>query len=50
VKHLKPTSNAKRVPMRADAKIELIMDPCPGLTGKQLKKCEYKAYKGGVVY
>ena len=27
-----------------------IMDPCPDLTGLELKKCECKAYKGGVVY
>lgn len=50
VKHIKPASNVKRVPIRADAKVDGIMDPCPDLTGKELKKCQYKAYKGGVVY
>jgi len=48
--HLKP--NSKPRPLRADtgAKGGSIQDPCPRLEGKELCKCEKKAYKGGVVY
>lgn len=48
MKHVKPKSRPR--PMLADSKADRIQDPCGGLEGKALCKCEKKAYKGGVVY
>ena len=51
MKHLKASSQNPAMPIRAhDKGAAPIMDPCAGLTGWQRKKCEFKAYKGGVVY
>lgn len=43
-------SISKKLPFRADTKGGEIQDPCADLTGAERKKCECKAYKGGVVY
>lgn len=43
-------SLSKKLPIRAEAKGGDIQDPCAELTGIERKKCECKAYKGGVVY
>ena len=48
--HLKINSSLKKLPVRAETKGPGIVDPCAGLTGLERKKCECKAYKGGVVY
>lgn len=50
VKHLTPKSKPR--PIRADSEVKgsPIRNPCEGLEGKDLCKCEKKAYKGGVVY
>ena len=50
VKHLKQKSKPKMLPAYANAKGGSIQNPCPDLEGKDLCKCEKKAYKGGVVY
>lgn len=50
MKHRKLRSISRKLPIRAQAKGLEIVDPCQGLTGPERKKCEYKAYKGGVVY
>ena len=51
MKHIRPKTKKRPLPMLAHAKdTARIMDPCPDLTGLELKKCECKAYKGGVVY
>lgn len=41
---------SKKLPLSAEAKGGEIQDPCAELTGVERKKCECKAYKGGVVY
>ncbi|MCL4691070.1 MAG: hypothetical protein KJ060_00945 [Candidatus Hydrogenedentes bacterium] len=43
-------SISRKLPVRADAKGVEIQDPCAELTDVERKKCECKAYKGGVVY
>ncbi len=43
-------SISRKPPIRAEAKGSDIQDPCAELTGVERKKCECKAYKGGVVY
>lgn len=48
MKHLKPKSKPKMI--LAYTKGGAIQNPCPNLEGKDLCKCEKKAYKGGVVY
>lgn len=51
MKHVLPKSKKRPLPLPAHAKeTTRIMDPCAGLTGLERKKCECKAYKGGVVY
>jgi hypothetical protein len=49
-KHLTLKSIPRKLPIRAAEKGGDIMDPCAELTGVERKKCECKAYKGGVVY
>jgi len=49
-KHLKLASIPRRCPIPAAENGVKFVNPCEGLTGIELKKCEYKAYKGGVVY
>jgi hypothetical protein len=48
MKHVKLKSKPR--PIFADTKVDRIQNPCSGLEGKALCKCEKKAYKGGVVY
>ncbi len=50
MKHLSLKSKPKLLPAWADSKGSPIRNPCEGLEGKELCKCEKKAYKGGVVY
>ena len=50
MKHLKPNTKPRPIRAHAGAKGLPIQDPCPNLEGKDLCKCEKKAYKGGVVY
>ncbi|MCC6699327.1 MAG: hypothetical protein IT365_27120 [Candidatus Hydrogenedentes bacterium] len=51
MKHIRPKSKKWPLPLPAQVKeTTRIMDPCAGLTGFEQKKCECKAYKGGVVY
>ena len=50
MKHLKLKSKPRPIRAYAGPKAAPIQDPCPGLEGKELCKCEKKAYKGGVVY
>jgi hypothetical protein len=50
MKHLKLKSKPRPIRAHTGPKVAPIQDPCPGLEGKELCKCEKKAYKGGVVY
>ena len=50
MKHLKLKTIQKPIQANAGSKGATIQNPCPDLEGKQLCKCEKKAYKGGVVY
>ncbi|NUM53731.1 MAG: hypothetical protein HUU46_08815 [Candidatus Hydrogenedentes bacterium] len=50
MKHVKPGTKPRPIRAHADAKGAPIRNPCEGLEGKELCKCEKKAYKGGVVY
>lgn len=50
MKHLKTNTRPKPLRAEIDPKGSPIRNPCEGLTGKGLCKCEKKAYKGGVVY
>lgn len=40
MKHLKPNSKCMKLPIRAEEKGAVMADPCLGLSGKDLKKCE----------
>ena len=50
IKHLKLKSKPRPIRAHTNPKAAPIQDPCPNLEGKELTKCEKKAYKGGVVY
>lgn len=50
MKHLKPRTKPRPIRAQIDQKGAPIRNPCEGLEGKELCKCEKKAYKGGVVY
>lgn len=50
MKHLKPKSKPRPIRAQIDPKGAPIRNPCEGLEGKELCKCQKTAYKGGVVY
>jgi hypothetical protein len=42
MKHLSLKSAPKHFPAKADEKDKIIVNPCSGLSGKELKRCEKK--------
>lgn len=50
MKHLTPKTKPRPIRAQIAPKGAEIQNPCPDLEGKELCKCEKKAYKGGVVY
>lgn len=42
MKHLIVQSRSRQFPLKADEKGPIMVDPCAGLSGKQLKACEKK--------
>lgn len=50
MKHLKASSKSRPIRAQFSPKGAPIRNPCEGLEGKDLCKCQKTAYKGGVVY